>query len=59
MKEEKTESRKKLIYYLVLAVSVLLLVAATVLTVLPLHAEAFRVAVSSVVGRTRSLFMSE
>ncbi len=33
MKEEKTKSRKKLIYYLVLAVSVLLLVAATVLTV--------------------------
>ncbi len=33
MKEEKTKSKKKLIYYLVLAVSVLLLIAATVLTV--------------------------
>ena len=33
MKEEKIKSKKKLIYYLVLAVSVLLLIAATVLTV--------------------------
>ena len=33
MKEEKTKSKKRLIYYLVLAVSVLLLIAATVLTV--------------------------
>ena len=33
MKEAKTKSKKRLVYYLVLAVSVLLLVAATVLTV--------------------------
>ncbi len=33
MKEEKTKSKKRLIYYLVLAVSVLLLITATVLTV--------------------------
>ena len=33
MKETKTKSKKRLIYYLVLAISVLLLIAATVLTV--------------------------
>ncbi len=39
MKEEKTKSKRKLIYYLVLAVSVLLLIAATVLTVYFVTAE--------------------
>lgn len=33
MKEEKTKSKKRFIYYILLAISVLLLVAATVLTV--------------------------